>query len=417
MKRVLVLITALLIASLCSCATTQAPSPTDNTPAENKMETDPKESVTGETAVWQDPGNVVIMWEYTDGYEYEVLRSSSPDGEFLSIGTSDSGSFRDSDVSFPNTYFYKIQSCNKRSRKIYTSHSFEAVTDPDKLSLVSVIMYHNFVTEEDVDSGIEFDEYSITPEAFEEDLVWLKENGYTTITSDELLSILEEKSDIPEKAVILSIDDGSLGVYTNAWPLLKKHGMKADFNVIGAQIDATWDSLSNGGTRDGQSAPYCTWEELCEMSESGEINICSHTYGLHVYDKENRVGMSMKENEDAESFASAVKNDYDLSVKCIEGWTGKKPTTVAYPYSKRSDMSDKIIFESTGYKILMAGADARGTAGNYFVKGCDISSQLMLMSRPCRMDGTPIRVYLENIVAKDAKNGVNINNQTGESRK
>jgi hypothetical protein len=31
----------------------------------------------------------------------------------------------------------------------------------------------------------------------------------------------------------------------------------------------------------------------------------------------------------------------------------------------------------------------------------------MLMSRPCRMDGTPISVYLERIAEKDGGNGVN----------
>lgn len=183
--------------------------------------------------------------------------------------------------------------------------------------------------------------------------------------------------------------------------------MKADFNIIGEQIDAIWDALASGKTRDGESAPYCTWEELVEMSESGEINLCSHTYGLHVYNEDKRVGMSMMENESAENFATVVKKDYDLVVKCIEGWAGKAPETVAYPYSKRSAEGDEIVLDNTGYKILMAGEGARGTAGNYFVKGCDISKQFMLMSRPCRMDGTPISRYLERIVEKDSKNGIN----------
>ena len=55
----------------------------------------------------------------------------------------------------------------------------------------------------------------------------------------------------------------------------------------------------------------------------------------------------------------------------------------------------------------MAGEGARGTAGNYFVKNCDISNQFMLMSRPSRMDGTPIGSYLERIISKDSKNGIN----------
>ena len=118
--------------------------------------------------------------------------------------------------------------------------------------------------------------------------------------------------------------------------------------------------------------------------------------------------MDMMDGESAEDFATVVKNDYNLAVKYIEGWTGKMPETVAYPYSKRSVEGDAIVLENTGYKILMAGEGARGTAGNYFVRGCDFSNQFMLISRPCRMDGTPISTYLQRIITKDSKNGVNL---------
>jgi hypothetical protein len=115
----------------------------------------------------------------------------------------------------------------------------------------------------------------------------------------------------------------------------------------------------------------------------------------------------MMANETPEEFAIAVKKDYNLALRCIEGWLGTMTETVAYPYSKRSSIGDKIVLENTGYKILMAGDGARGTAGNHFVRGCDFSNQFTLMSRPCRMNGTPISVYLERIERKDGSNGVN----------
>ena len=358
-------------------------------------------------AIWQDPNNVVLLWSSSINYEYSIYRSNNSNTGFEYIGETVTESYRDATAKYPNEYYYKIKAKNPQTQQVIESGPIVAIVDPDKLDTVSVIMYHNFVSQEDIENGIEFEEYSISPSDFELDLIWLKENGYVTITSAELLYFLKNKEPIPQKAVILSIDDGSWGVYTNAWPLLKKYGMKADFNVIGAQIDATWDKLHSGGTREGEPAPFCTWEELIEMQVSGEINICSHTYGMHIYNKEHRVGMSMMENESPEEFAKAVKKDYNLALSCIEGWTGNMTETVAYPYSVRSPLGDQIVLENTGYKILMAGKDARGTAGNYFVRGCDFSNQLTLMSRPCRMNGTPISVYLERIQEKDASNGVN----------
>lgn len=376
-----------------------------STGAENSDPSSQEEMIA--KAIWQDPNNVIILWNNDVNYEYIVYRSNNSNDGFEYLGKSTVGSYRDATATYPNEYYYKIKAKSPKTQQVIEFEPIRAIVAPEEVDSVSVIMYHNFVSEKDIENGIEFEEYSISPNDFEQDLIWLKENGYVTITSKELLYFLENKEPIPQKAVILSIDDGSWGVYTNAWPLLKKHGMKADFNVIGAQIDATWDLLHSGGTRDGDPAPFCIWEELIEMQTSGEINVCSHTYGMHVYNKEKRIGMSMMENESSEDFAKVVKKDYNLALSCIEGWTGIMTETVAYPYSKRSAVGDQIVLENTGYKILMAGEGARGTAGNYFVRGCDFSNQLTLMSRPCRMNGTPIRVYLERIQEKDANNGVN----------
>ncbi len=276
----------------------------------------------------------------------------------------------------------------------------------ENTSSVAVIMYHNFVSEEDQMSGVVFDEYSITPQDFEEDLIYLKNNGYITITSEELIAHLEGNRTLPKKAIIISIDDGSWGVYKHAYPILERYNMKADLNVIGERIDETWESLEDGCTRAGEEAPYCTWEELVEMSESGVINICSHTYGMHVYNPENRIGMGMKPEESDEDYISAVIKDYELSVKCIEGWTGKAPTVLAYPYSVRDEATDKFITENTGYKILMAGNSPFGTAANYFTYDEIEKSKPKVLSRVCRMDSTPVGEYIEYMYKKDLTAGV-----------
>ena len=308
--------------------------PTDSVSSEGEsvsFDDSLKDAVEGK-AIWQDPNNIVVLWETEQNCNYKILRSSSRDGEYSYIGESRVGSYRDDTATYPENYFYKIERLNILTKQVELSEPIQAIVSSEDVSSVSVIMYHNFVSKEDIKSGIEYEEYSISPEDFEKDLIWLKDNGYVTITSEELLKFLEEKKPLPQKAVILSIDDGSWGVYKNAWPLLKKHGMKADLNVIGAQIDATWESLNSGKTRAGEAAPFCTWEELAEMQKSGVINVCSHTYGLHVYNKNERIGMNLMEGETQEEFTAVVEEDYEVGLKSIGGWIGKARRTVAYPY-------------------------------------------------------------------------------------
>ena len=359
------------------------------------------------SATWQDPENVVLLWEAQEEYTYEIYRSDSRGGTYESIGSTAAGSFRDGNASWPEAPYYRVQSIAPDGTEGALSQPIQAGTNQQKLDKVTVIMYHNFIGKDDILNGWLFDEYSLHPAEFEADLQYLRQNGYTTITSADLLDYINGEKPLPAKAVILSIDDGTWGVYTNAFPLLQSYGMKADFNLIGENIDNTWQELYDGGTRDGQSAPYCVWEEILEMQASGAVNICSHTYGLHRYNSDGRVGTSMMDGERPEDFALVVQNDYALVCSSTGGWTGVTPTTMAYPYSRRSSESDEIILANTGYEILMGGNGARGTAANYFVRGADAESQLRIMSRPCRMEGHPIQEYLAEVDAEDQANGVN----------
>ncbi len=356
---------------------------------------------------WQDPENAVLLWESSEGCTYEIYRAPAEDGSYELIGTASGGSYRDAEARYPDACFYKVLPVKADGARGAMSAPMQAGANPQPVWSVPVIMYHHFVSEEDEKNGVEFGEYALTPEDFEADLQWLRKNGYTTITSDELLEYLYGNRPLPAKSIIISIDDGSRGVFDNAWPLLEKYNMKADLNVIGERIDAAWETVHGGGSRDGESAPYCTWNELKRMAQSGTINICSHTYGMHRYNTSGHVGLQMGDGETREEYVQVVKDDFDLVTSSLTGWTGIVPRTVAYPYSKRSTVTDRVLLENTSYEILMAGEGARGTKSNYFVEGAGREGALTLMSRPCRMSGTPLEDYLEQIYTADYANGVN----------
>ena len=48
-----------------------------------------------QSATWQDPNNVMLIWEAEDGYTYNIYRAASAGGEYELIGTAEGGSFRD----------------------------------------------------------------------------------------------------------------------------------------------------------------------------------------------------------------------------------------------------------------------------------------------------------------------------------
>ena len=86
---------------------------------------------------------------------------------------------------------------------------------------------------------------------------------------------------------------------------------------------------------------------------------------------------------------------------------------MAYPDSRRSDTTDALILANAGYEILMGGEGARRRGRPTTSSTAhDPESQKRIMSRPCRMEGSPIPTYLDAIDATDAAAGVNTGEDT-----
>ncbi len=112
--------------------------------------------------------------------------------------------------------------------------------------------------------------HTVKPGLFEKDLIFLAENGYETLFADELLAVLREERVHRSREVVLSFDDGAVNIYNVAYPLLKKHRMKAVLFIA--------PGLHRCAARETQqTSRLCTWEELEEMQASGRVDIQSHT--------------------------------------------------------------------------------------------------------------------------------------------
>jgi len=131
---------------------------------------------------------------------------------------------------------------------------------------------------------------------------YLKDNGYYTLTMDEVSNFITKNKPIPEKSVALTFDDGYKDNYTNVYPVLKQYGFKATVFVIAGNID--------------KNADYLTTVQLKEMQNNG-IDIESGTY-------ENlRLG-----NLTAAEQLESLQN----SKQVLESILNKKVNYVSYPF-------------------------------------------------------------------------------------
>ena len=108
----------------------------------------------------------------------------------------------------------------------------------------------------------------ITLSQFEWQMQTLIDIGCTFITPQDLLDAVARGENLPSRAVMITFDDCNEQIYTQAFPILQKYGIKATVNVIGYYIEY----------HDNYDQPLLTWDELAEMTASGLVNLQSETY-------------------------------------------------------------------------------------------------------------------------------------------
>lgn len=126
---------------------------------------------------------------------------------------------------------------------------------------------------------------SVSVEAFENTLKYLKKKGYKTISLQELYDLKTRKIKSNEqKLIIIHFDDGFLDNYTIAYPMLKKYGFKATVFVSPDFVDPrpiireqTYDKILKGEKINlTENWGYMSWEELKEIDRSGVIDVQGH---------------------------------------------------------------------------------------------------------------------------------------------
>jgi len=132
--------------------------------------------------------------------------------------------------------------------------------------------------------------HQVTPEAFEEQLLFLAQNHYVTLNADEYAARLLGEEKGTGREILLTFDDGSVSLWSVAFPLLQKFGMKAVSFILPGLIcdsDQTRPTLEDvwGGKipkenlplEKNSDPPLCTWREIEKMHVSGVIDFQSHT--------------------------------------------------------------------------------------------------------------------------------------------
>lgn len=217
----------------------------------------------------------------------------------------------------------------------------QTAADYSETVRVPILMYHGLIK----DSALQT-EYFISPDVFENDLKYIKENGYTTVLMSDLVDFVYENKPLPEKPIILSFDDGYYNNYCYAYPLLKKYNMKAVISIIGLYTDKFSRADENNA-----AYSHITWEQINEMTDSGLVEIQNHTYNMHELG--DRRGSGMKQGESKTQYRKVLTDDVNRLQKEIRYYTGNTPDTFTYPFGIFSSYEEELLKE-LGFKATLS---------------------------------------------------------------
>jgi peptidoglycan/xylan/chitin deacetylase (PgdA/CDA1 family) len=130
-------------------------------------------------------------------------------------------------------------------------------SDPTGSLYVPIIMYH------------------FPPSDFETQLQYLVDNGYTTITPNQLAQALYNHGTLPKKPVLITFDDG-YEVQMSAFYSLQKYNMKATFYIITGGPNSDY-CIGANRTNTSCGQPYLSWSQIRALDKSGIITIGCHT--------------------------------------------------------------------------------------------------------------------------------------------
>ena len=242
-------------------------------------------------------------------------------------------------------------------------HPSRAANAPPADSLrVPILVYHS-VMPHHPGQNAEQRVLDVDDSAFVAQMRYLVDGGYHVISFAALVDALEGRDTLPNRAVVITFDDGWENQYHHAFPILRRFGLTATFFVFTTPI--------------GVDGKLMTWEQLRELQAAG-MTIGSHT----------RTHPSLPD------YHAALHNEVVMSREDIKQHLGSAPDFFAYPFGEWDSLSAAWA-RTAGYR---AARTFRGGAWNapsdlYHLRAVPVTDNMQAFQRA--VSGEPAGVVAQ----------------------
>ena len=200
---------------------------------------------------------------------------------------------------------------------------------------------------------------------------WLKSHGYHPVSLDDLLAARDGRRALPDKAVLLSFDDGYQSMYSRVFPLLKLYNYPAVLALVSDWMEAKPGTVITYDDDQFRREQLLNWDQVREMQKSGLVEVISHSHQLHGGVSANPQGnlqpaaaarfydAATRRYETDEQYRRRISDDLQRSVRILEQRLGAKPRALAWPYGSYT-RDAAAAADQIGLSILFTLTDGQG---------------------------------------------------------
>ncbi len=216
-----------------------------------------------------------------------------------------------------------------------------------------VLCYHE--VRDDVRTSA--DPYAVDAAELASQFAWLRAHDYRPVSLDDVLAARRGERALPEKAVLLTFDDGYRSFYTRVYPLLQLYRYPAVLALVGRWMETPAGENVEYGDAHLPRADFLAWDEVREMTRSGLVEVASHSYDLHRGIRANPQGNlqpaavtraydpATGRYEDENAYRARVRADLARAAQLIERETGRRPRAIVWPFGAHSGTTAAIARE------------------------------------------------------------------------
>jgi poly-beta-1,6-N-acetyl-D-glucosamine N-deacetylase len=187
-------------------------------------------------------------------------------------------------------------------------------------------------------------------------LNWLTTEHYVAVDLDAVERAYAGGTRLPERAVLLTFDDGYESTYTQVFPLLQAFRMPAVVALVGQWMQTPADSPVQYGDRQLPRGRFMSWDQARRMRSSGLIEFASHTWDLHrglagdpggsqqPAATTHRYSIESGYEDDA-AWQARVRSDLARNSELLERQLGQRPRAIAWPYGRYNHATEQIARE------------------------------------------------------------------------